>query len=183
MTMAARKLPSLNALRAFEASARHRRFTLAAQELNVTAGAVSHQVKALEDALGLLLFERLSNQLLLTAAGQRYLDVVGDAFDRIESGTRSLYVRSDRRRLAISTSPNFAAKWLVPRLGDFTAAYPDRELRIDQGERQVNFIRDEIDVAIRYGAGPWAGLACTRLGDEFLLPVCAPSFAALQSVG
>lgn len=179
--MAARQLPSLNALRAFEASARHQRFTLAAQELHVTAGAVSHQVKALEDELGVLLFERLPSQLLLTPAGQRYLDVVGDAFDRIESGTRALHAPWNRLRLAISTSPNFAAKWLVPRLGDFSAQHPELELRLDQSERHANFIREEIDVAIRYGEGPWPGFSCTRLGDEFLLPVCAPTFTGSRS--
>jgi len=182
VTMTARKLPSLNALRAFEASARHRRFTLAGEELNVTAGAVSHQVKALEEELGVVLFERLSNQLRLTQAGQRYLDVVGDAFDRIERGTRGLYAQADRRQLAISTSPNFAAKWLVPRLGEFTAQYPEMALRLDQSERHANFIREDIDVAIRYGEGPWPGLSCTRLGDEFLLPVCAPSLMAFRSL-
>ncbi|MFJ3048164.1 transcriptional regulator GcvA [Herbaspirillum chlorophenolicum] len=180
--MTARKLPSLNALRAFEASARHQSFTLAAQELNVTPGAVSHQVKALEDVLGLPLFERLPSQLRLTDAGRRYLDAVGDAFDRIEGATANLHARPDRRRLSISTSPNFAAKWLVPRLGAFAAQYPELDLRLAQSERQVNFIREEIDLAIRYGEGPWPGLSCMRLGDEFLLPVCAPSFQGLQSI-
>lgn len=175
--MPARQLPSLNALRAFEASARHQRFTLAAQELNVTAGAVSHQVKALEDELGVLLFERLPSQLLLTPAGQRYLEIVGDAFDRIERGTRALQAPPHRQRLAISTSPNFAAKWLVPRLGEFSAQHPELELRLEQSERCANFIREEIDLAIRYGEGPWPGLSCTRLGEEFLLPVCAPGFS------
>jgi len=179
--MSARKLPSLTALRAFEASARHQRFTLAAQELNVTAGAVSHQVKALEDELGLTLFDRLPNQLLLTDAGRRYLEVVGDAFDRLERGTRALYARPGRR-LAISTSPNFSAKWLVPRLGAFTVLHPELALRLEQSARHANFIREDIDVAIRYGEGPWPGLSCTRLGDEFLLPVCAPSLAGLRSV-
>ena len=176
--MTARILPSLNALRAFEAAARHQSFTLAAQELHVTQGAVSHQVKALEEELGLALFERLSNQLRLTAAGQRYLVVVGDAFDRIESGTRQLLERPQRERLTrltISTSPNFNAKWLAPRLGGFSARHADLDLHVEQSERQVNFLRENIDVAIRYGEGPWSGLSCTRLGDEFLLPVCAPA--------
>ena len=173
--MTARTLPSLNALRAFEAAARHQSFTLAAQELHVTQGAVSHQVKALEEELGLALFERLSNQLRLTAAGQRYLVVVGDAFDRIESGTRQLLERPQRERLTISISPNFNAKWLAPRLGGFSARHADLDLHVEQSERQVNFLRENIDVAIRYGEGPWSGLSCTRLGDEFLLPVCAPA--------
>jgi LysR family glycine cleavage system transcriptional activator len=176
--MTARTLPSLNALRAFEAAARHQSFTLAAQELHVTQGAVSHQVKALEEELGVPLFERLSNQLRLTAAGQRYLVAVGEAFDRIESGTRQLLERPQREhltRLTISTSPNFNAKWLAPRLGGFSARHADLDLRVEQSERQVNFLRENIDLAIRYGDGPWSGLSCTRLGDEFLLPVCAPA--------
>ncbi len=138
--MTARTLPSLNALRAFEAAARHQSFTLAAQELHVTQGAVSHQVKALEEELGLALFERLSNQLRLTAAGQRYLVVVGDAFDRIESGTRQLLERPQRERLTISISPNFNAKWLAPRLGGFSARHADLDLHVEQSERHVNFL-------------------------------------------
>jgi DNA-binding transcriptional LysR family regulator len=121
--MIARKLPSLTALRAFEASARHQSFTLASQELCVTQGAISHQVKALEDELGLMLFERLSNRLRLTAVGMRYLDVIREAFDRIESGTTSLYKRRGEQSLVISTSPNFAAKWLAPRLGLFSPQF------------------------------------------------------------
>lgn len=176
--MTARKLPSLNALRAFEASARHCSFTLAAQELHVTQGAVSHQIKALEEELGLALFERQPNQLQLTRAGQQYLDAVRDAFDRIERATGELHLPAGQQRLCISTSPNFAAKWLGPRLGEFAARHPDLELRLEQSEERANFIRDGIDLAVRYGVGPWPGLECLRLGDEFLLPVCAPSLAA-----
>lgn len=180
--MTARTLPSLNALRAFEAAARHQSFTLAAQELHVTQGAISHQVKALEEELGAPLFERLSNQLRLTAAGQRYLGVVGEAFDRIENGTRQLLEQPQRERLTISTSPNFNAKWLAPRLGAFSAGHAELDLRVEQSERQVNFIRENIDLAIRYGDGPWPGLSCTRLGDEFLLPVCAPSLPGVAGI-
>lgn len=172
--MTTRQLPSLNALRAFEASARHQSFTLAAHELHVTPGAVSHQVRALEDELGLALFERLPSQLRLTPAGLRYRDVVGDALDRLARGTAALHATS-QPRLAISTSPNFAARWLVPQWGAFSAAHPEVALRLEQSERQVNFSRDDIDVAIRYGNGNWPGLSCTRLSEEFLLPVCAPS--------
>ncbi|WDZ96426.1 transcriptional regulator GcvA [Herbaspirillum sp. WKF16] len=181
--MAARKLPSLNALRAFEASARHCSFTLAAQELHVTQGAVSHQVKALEEELGLPLFERQANQLRLTRAGQQYIEAVRDAFDRIERATAQLLQPEGRPRLAISASPNFAAKWLAPRLGGFAARHPGLELRLEQSERHANFIRDDIDVAVRYGLGPWPGLECLRLGDEFLLPVCAPSLAVPATPG
>ncbi|MDB5774047.1 MAG: transcriptional regulator [Herbaspirillum sp.] len=172
--MTARKLPSLNALRAFEVSARHQSFTLAAEELNVTQGAVSHQVKALEEELGVKLFERLHNRLRLTESGLVYLETISDAFDRIESGTMDLHRQRDNQSLVISTSPNFAAKWLVPRLGQFSARYPEPQLRLDLEQHRVNFISEEIDLAIRYGDGPWAGLHCIRLGREFLLPVCSP---------
>jgi LysR family glycine cleavage system transcriptional activator len=175
--MKARKLPSLNALRAFEASARLRSFTQAAQELCVTQGAVSHQVKALEESIGLPLFERLANQLRLTPAGASYMKVVADAFDRIEIGTRHLHEQRTRKRLAVSTSPNFAAKWLVPRLGSFSAQHPDLEMRVEQREQRANFIRADIDIAIRYGAGMWPGLAKHQLAQEFLLPVAAPALA------
>ncbi|VVD61262.1 transcriptional regulator [Pandoraea capi] len=175
--MVARKLPSLNALRAFEAAARHCSFTLAAQELHVTQGAVSHQIKALEEALGRPLFDRLANQLRLTRQGQTYLEAIGEAFDRIERATAAFDTHAARQRLAISCSPNFSAKWLVPRLGDFTLRHPQLELQLEQSERHVNFVGDNIDAAIRYGAGPWPGLTCMHLTDEFLLPVCAPALA------
>jgi len=131
--MTARKLPSLNALRAFEASARHRSFTLAAQEMSVTQGAVSHQVKALEDELGLKLFERLHNQLRLSDAGQRYLEVIRDAFERIESGTQSLQQRSGREGLVISASPNFASKWPGAQTRTFLGAIPGTGSAAERG--------------------------------------------------
>ena len=181
MITIARKLPSLNALRAFEAAARHQSFTLAAEELSVTQGAVSHQVKALEEELGLKLFERLHNQLQLTTVGLCYLETIADAFDRIESGTQDLHRQRDRQSLVISTSPNFAAKWLVPRLGLFSAQHPVTDLRLDLAQRQVNFVGEEIDLAIRYGSQRWSGLHCTQLGREFLVPVCSPLFGGIGS--
>ncbi|MDB5991375.1 MAG: transcriptional regulator [Herbaspirillum sp.] len=179
--MTARKLPSLNSLRAFEAAARHQSFTLAAQELSVTQGAISHQVKSLEEELGLQLFDRLHNQLELTEVGARYLETIAEAFDRIESGTQSLYRQRNAQGLVISTSPNFAAKWLVPRLGLFSAQHPIADLRLDLGQRQVNFIDEEIDLAIRYGRGAWSGLRRTKLGQEFLAPVCAPRLGRMAT--
>ncbi len=175
--MAARKLPSLHALRAFEAAARHCSFTLAAQELCVTQGAVSHQIKALEEELGRPLFERLPNQLHLTAAGTDYLQAIGVALDHIERATAALALRDAPARLSLSCSPNFSSKWLVPRLGDFARQHPQLELHLTQGEQHVNFLREDIDAAIRYGVGPWPGLSCTRLSEEYLLPVCAPALA------
>ena len=118
-----RRLPSLNAVRAFEAAARYESFTRAAEELCVTQGAVSHQVKALEAELGLKLFNRERQRLVITEAGRDYLNVVRDAFDRIAIGTERLLQRQTSGVLTVSTSPDFAAKWLVHRLGRFAEAF------------------------------------------------------------
>lgn len=179
--MIARKLPSLNALRAFEAAARHQSFTLAAQELCVTQGAVSHQVKALEEELQLRLFQRRANRLQLTRAGERYLETVREAFDRIEAATRDLGRRRGGRGLAVSTSPNFAAKWLVPRLGRFTEKYPAADIALELSAGHADFAGGEIDLAIRYGDGAWPGLQCVRLSREYLLPVAAPGLPVAAS--
>jgi LysR family transcriptional regulator, glycine cleavage system transcriptional activator len=169
-----RRLPSLNALKAFEASARHESFTSAAAELFVTQGAVSQQVKALEDELGLRLFSREGRMVKLTEAGRGYLEVVRDAFDRLASGTERLLQRQSSGVLNISTSPNFAAKWLVHRLGRFSEAHPEIELRISASMQHVDFARDETDVAVRHGDGDWPGMSVTRLCKEEIFPVCAP---------
>ena len=169
-----RRLPSLNALKAFEAAARHESFTRAAADLNVTQGAVSHQVKALEGELGLRLFRRERQRLIITEAGKAYLEVVRDAFDRIAGGTERLMQRQKSGILSVSASPNFAAKWLVHRLGRFAEANPGVDLRIDATTQHVDFARDETDVAIRHGDGRWPGLHVTRLCEEELFPVCSP---------
>lgn len=169
-----RKLPSLNALKAFEAAARHESFTKAAGELNVTQGAVSHQVKALEEELGLRLFQRERQRLLITAAGKSYLEIVRDAFDRIAGGTERLLQRQRSGVLTVSTSPNFAAKWLVHRLGRFVEANPGIDLRVGASMQHVDFAREDVDVAIRHGDGRWPGLHVGRLCEEELFPVCSP---------
>src|SRR5499433_3038721 len=125
-----RRLPPLNALKAFEAAARHESFTQAAEELFVTQGAVSHQVKALEAELGVKLFNRERQRLIITEAGRQYLAVVRDALDRIAVGTERLVHRQTSGALTISTSPDFAAKWLVHRLGRFADSHPEIDLRI-----------------------------------------------------
>ena len=125
-----RRLPPLNALKAFEAAARSESFTRAAEELHVTQGAVSHQVKALEATLGLKLFNRERQRLTLSEAGREYLAVVRDALDRIALGTERLVQRQSAGVLTISTSPDFAAKWLVYRLGRFAESHPDIDLRV-----------------------------------------------------
>src|SRR5262245_19786621 len=180
-----RRLPSLNALKAFEAAARHESFTKAANELAVTQGAVSHQVKALEAELGLRLFNRERQRLIITDAGRNYLEVVRDAFDRLAVGTYRLLQLQKSGVLTVTTSPNFAAKWLVHRLGRFTEAHPDIDLAISASPQHVDFAREDIDLAIRHGEGEWPGLSVTRLCVEELFPTCSPKFlrgrAALRS--
>src|SRR5215217_9290572 len=125
-----RRLPPLNSLKAFEAAARYESFTRAAEELCVTQGAVSHQVKALEAELGVKLFNREHQRLIITAAGRDYLLVIRDALDRIAMGTERLVLRQSSGVLTVSTSPDFAAKWLVNRLGHFAEAHPEIDLRV-----------------------------------------------------
>jgi LysR family glycine cleavage system transcriptional activator len=169
-----RRLPPLNALKAFEAAARHESFTRAAEELCVTQGAVSHQVKALEAELGLKLFSRQRQRIIITEAGRSYLEVVRDALDRIATGTERLLQRQSAGALTISTSPNFAAKWLVHRLGRFAQAHPGIELRVSASLHHVDFAREDVDVAVRHGDGQASGLSVTRLCAEELTPVCSP---------
>jgi LysR family transcriptional regulator, glycine cleavage system transcriptional activator len=171
-----RRLPSLNALKAFEAAARHESFTRAAEELFVTQGAVSHQVKALETELGLKLFNRERQRLVITEAGRQYLDVVRDAFDRISLGTARLTQRQSSGVLTVSTSPDFAAKWLVHRLGRFSELHPEIDLRVSASMHHVDFAREDVDMAVRHGTGnaSWSGLNGVRLTDESLFPVCSP---------
>jgi LysR family glycine cleavage system transcriptional activator len=169
-----RQLPPLNALKAFEAAARHESFTRAAEELCVTQGAVSHQVKALEAELGLKLFNREHQRLLITEGGRAYLAVVRDAFDRIADGTQRLLQRQSGGALTVSTSPNFAAKWLVHRLGRFAEAHPEIDLRVSASLHHIDFAREDIDLAIRHGDGTASGLHVTRLCAEELFPACSP---------
>lgn len=169
-----RRLPSLNALKAFEATARQESFTKAAQELCVTQGAVSQQVKALEDELGVRLFRRERQRLVITDAGRSYLEVVRDAFDRLAMGTERLLQREKSGTLTITTSPNFAAKWLVHRLGRFSETHPGIDLRVSASIQHVDFAREDIDLALRHGDGQWPGLRATRLCTEQLFPVCSP---------
>lgn len=171
-----RRLPSLNALKAFEAAARHESFTKAADELAVTQGAVSHQVKALEAELGLRLFNRERQRLVITDAGRGYLEVVRDAFDRLAVGTNRLLQLQQTGALTVTTSPNFASKWLVHRLGRFIEAHPDINLRLSASPHHIDFASEDIDVAIRHGEGQWPGLSVTRLCAEELFPVCSPKF-------
>lgn len=173
-----RRLPPLNAIRAFEAAARSESFTRAAQELRVTQAAISQQVKALEVTLGVKLFTRDRKRLVITGAGCEYLSVIRDALDCIAVGTDRLLQRRSSNLLTVSTSPDFAAKWLVHRLARFAAAFPEIDLRISSTTQHVDLVRDRVDVAIRHGEGPWVGLDSMRLCPERLFPVCSPKLVA-----
>jgi LysR family transcriptional regulator, glycine cleavage system transcriptional activator len=169
-----RSLPSTAALRAFEAAARLRSFTDAAAELGQTQGAVSHQIRELETRLGVRLFERQARGIVPTEPGKTYLPFVNEALDRLRAGADALQPSRDDRVLTVSCSPNFASKWLVPRLGDFIAAHPDIDLRISASLQHVGFDGDGIDLAIRHGDGDWPHLDVTQLCRELLFPICSP---------
>lgn len=173
-----RWLPPLNALRAFEAAARHQSFTRAAEELNVTQTAVSHQIRTLEERLGLKLFDRRGRALQLTEAAQNYLPSVRSAFDELHDATERLVRRDGDATLTVSTLTSFAAKWLIPRLGGFQDRHPEISIRIATSMVSVDFDRDDIDVAIRYGRGDWPGLRVDRLVREDIFPVCSPKLVA-----
>lgn len=173
-----RRLPPLNGLRVFEAAARHMSFTRAAEELNVTQAAVSHQIKALEEQVGLPLFRRLNRALILTEEGQALLPAVRAALDGIAEALGRLNARTVTGALTVSVLPSFAVKWLVPRMSRFQDLHPDIDLRITAADRLVDFGRDAVDVAVRFGAGSWPGLRADFVVEEFVAPVCAPALAA-----
>jgi LysR family transcriptional regulator, glycine cleavage system transcriptional activator len=171
----ARRLPPLNSLRAFEAAARHLSFTKAAEELHVTPAAVSHQIKGLEDHLGVKLFRRLNRAVLLTEAGQACVAGLSDAFDRMAMALERLRAQECSGPLTVSTSPALAAKWLVPRLEGFQELYPEIDVRVSAAMRLVDFAREDVDVAIRYGRGCYRGLLAELLLTNEVVPVCAPA--------
>ena len=171
-------LPPLNGLRAFEAAARHGSFTRAADELHVTQTAISHQIRKLEDQLGVRLFVRSPGHVHLTAAAEAYLAAVHEAFDHLRTATARLRGEDGRRALRVSTTPSFATTWLVPRLAAFQEAHPEIQVEVSTSMALVDFRREEIDMAIRYGRGAWPGLRATWLLSDDIVPVCTPALAA-----
>lgn len=172
----ARKLPPLNALRAFEAAARCSNFTRAAEELFVTQGAVSRHIGTLEGWLGVELFERGRHGITLTPEGQVYFASMRVAFDQIELGTRQLQQQSpDEWLLRVKLPPTFAIRWLIPRLARFHALHPRIDVQITTSHRPADFDRDEIDVSIHSQPSPPAGPGYRLLFNETLLPVCSPA--------
>ncbi len=172
-----RQLPPLNALRAFEAAARHLSFARAAEELHVTPAAISQQIKLLEDYLGVTLFQR-GKRLELGASASAVLPLVSEAFDQLERATLRLRAERLGDTLVVSAPPAFASHWLIPRLEEFHARHPDIELRLLATKRLVDFQVEDVDVAIRFGAGNYPGLICERLMQEAIIPVAVPALAA-----
>lgn len=174
----ARRLPPLNALRAFEAAGRHLSFTRAAQELHVTQAAISHQVKVLEDYLGVRLFRRLTRRLLLTEAGQTLLPVLRESLDRIAQTVDGLRAGEGTGSLTIKLMPYFASKWLAPRLSRFWQRNPGVDLQLYTSLQPVDFGREEVDAAVRWGVGEWPEMEADLLFGTELSPVCSPALLA-----
>jgi LysR family transcriptional regulator, glycine cleavage system transcriptional activator len=171
-----RQLPALNALKAFEAAARHESFSRAADELFVTHGAVSHQIRALESELGIALFARDGKRVRLTEAGRRYAVQVRAALSLLAEATQAIRAGDRERRLVVSMLSSFAARWVTPRIGRFIEAHPQWDVELQSTNQLTDFARDDVDVAIRFGFGHYPGLHVELLLDEIFFPACAPSF-------
>lgn len=168
------RLPPLNAIRAFEAAARHLSITVAADELNVTPGAVSRQIRSLEDTLGVQLLHRGHRQISLTGPGEDYYRAITKALDALRDATRRLTRRAKRKQLKVRAYTTFAMRWLIPRLSSFHAANPGIEVLLTASLDPIDFRKEDIDGAIRLGDGKWSGVNTYRLVDNVLLPVCGP---------
>ncbi|RDE22453.1 transcriptional regulator GcvA [Motiliproteus coralliicola] len=169
-----RRLPPLNALRAFEAAARHLSFNSAADELYVTPSAISHQIKSLEQYLELPLFHRNRRKVELTAAGEKYLPTIQQALDQIDSATRRLMSNPNSGAVTLSVAPAFLTRWLMPRLSDFQDQYPDVELRMSASNANLDFHQTDIDMSVRYGRGEWKDVEAHLLMGMSVVPVCSP---------
>ena len=169
-----RDLPPLLAMRAFDAAAYRLSFSKAADELNVTHGAVSRQVRTLEQYLGVQLFRRVNRTVVLTEAGQLYYFAVRDLLDGFAAATRQLHARERSGVLTVSTLDSFAVKWLLPRLARFRTQHPEIDVRLSTGDGVADFARDGVDIAVRHGRGDYPGLSAKRLMTEELFLVCSP---------
>ncbi|MFK2889678.1 transcriptional regulator GcvA [Dyella flagellata] len=174
-------LPPMHTLRSFEALARARNFARAAEELHLTASAVSHQIKALESFYATRLFQRNRNEVTLTSAGTKLLEVVKSALEQLAQVGESLRTR-DGNRLSITAPPSLASRWLMPRLGAFMARHPHIELKLHATPALVDLDEQECDFALRYGKGRWAGLRSEKLLDEVLFPVAARTYATKKNI-
>jgi LysR family glycine cleavage system transcriptional activator len=169
------RLPPLNSLKAFVVAAKHLSFTRAASELFVTPAAVSQQVKQLEDHLGCALFRRTNRALLLTDEGQACLPGLEEGFRKLGEALEQIEQVGRTGALTVSVAPSFAAKWLVPRLDNFRGLYPDVDVLISAAMHVVDFDSEDVDCAIRYGAGNYGDLVAQKLMTESVVPVCSPA--------
>ncbi|WMJ70260.1 LysR family transcriptional regulator [Stenotrophomonas sp. 24(2023)] len=167
----------LNALRAFEAAARHQNFTRAALELCVSQAALSHQIRGLEDRLGVRLFHRLPRGVALTDEGAALYPVLHESFDRIAASVARYTGGGVREVLTVGVVGTFATGWLLPRLPAFEAAHPDIELRMQTHNNRIDLAGEGLDLAIRFGEGDWQGQVCTPVLDAPFTPLCAPALA------
>ncbi|RUL71829.1 transcriptional regulator GcvA [Dyella choica] len=174
-------LPPMHTLRTFEALARARNFARAAEELHLTASAVSHQIKALESFYATKLFQRNRRDVALTTAGSKLLEVVGNVLEQLAEVGESLRAR-DGSRLSITAPPSLASRWLMPRLGAFMATHPHIELKLHATPALQDLDEDECDFGLRYGKGRWAGLHSEKLFDEALFPVASRTYAADKKI-
>jgi len=171
------RLPNFSALRAFEAAARHENFSRAAEELHLTHGAISHQVRALEEELGLALFVRNGRQVRVSAEGRRFADAIARAVGDIAQAAAALRpAASGIQRLSVTAIPSFAARWLAPRLSSFIEQHPDIEVILQASSQLQDLAREEIDVGIRWGKGRYPGLVAERLMGEVYYPVVSPNY-------
>jgi LysR family transcriptional regulator, glycine cleavage system transcriptional activator len=169
-------LPPLQLLRGFEAAARHLSFTRAADELHLTHGAISHQIKALEGQLGTKLFHREGRKMVLTESGQILVLKIRQGLRLLEQAFEDASLRSNSGVLTISVLPAFAARWLVPRLASFQEQHSEIELNLRTTRELANLEKDGVDLAIRYGPGGWPGLQQEKLMEEIVFPVCSPTY-------
>lgn len=170
-----RHIPGLQSLKAFDASARHLSFTRAAEELHVTPAAVSHQIKELEEMIGVSLFQRTSRHMQLTRQGLILRPAIADALDGLTRALQRIRQSESPTQIRVTASPSIAAKWLVPRLDRFLDMVPGADVRIDVSSSVLDFDRDDVDVAIRFGDGNYPGLAVDKLFHDTVFPVCSPA--------
>ncbi len=183
MMMDWKNIPSLASLRAFEALARHGSLSAAARELNVTHAAVSQHLRALEADFGEGLARREGQGMQLSEAGHELAAALGEGFTRIAEGVTRLRDRNTTRPVVVALTPSFAEAWLMPRMGQFWAAYPDIEVRLVPGVGVTDLRRDGIDVAIRFGAGSWPGVHAEPLSLSAFVVVAAPGFTKARGIG
>lgn len=170
-------MPSLNALRAFESAARHLSYSAAAEELRVTPGAVKHLVSKLETTLGQKLLVRQGQTLSLTSFGQAGLSDVAHGMRKLAEGVQKIRTHGNSSRLIVSVEASLASTWLAPRLTEFLSRHPDTDVLVDASQKIFDLTRSDVDVAVRYGVEPQAGLVSKRLFEDFVIPACSPSLA------